>query len=164
MTDPSRNHYVALPKAHLHVHLEAAMREATLRQWCSEDGIAVPPLVEFSDFTRFLDAYGVLIELLHTPERVGRLLDEVVADAAAQGVVALEYASIPEKSAAFATAEEALEFILPAAAEAGRRHGVWTGAIVSIDRGAGPDHALAGARLAARFADRGVVAVGLVND
>ncbi|WP_295648075.1 adenosine deaminase [uncultured Dietzia sp.] len=164
MTDPFRNHYVALPKAHLHVHLEAAMRETTLRQWCAEDGIAVPPLVEFSDFTRFLDAYGVLIELLHTPERVGRLLDEVVADAAAQGVVALEYASIPEKSAAFATAEEAMEFILPAAAEAGRRHGVWTGAILSIDRGAGPDHALAGARLAARFADRGVVAVGLVND
>ena len=164
MTDSSRNHYVALPKAHLHVHLEAAMREATLRQWCSEDGIAVPPLVEFSDFTRFLDAYGVLIRLLRTPERVARLLDEVMADAAAQGVVALEFASIPEKAAAFGCAEEALEFILPAAAEAGRRHGVWTGAVLSIDRGAGPDHALAGARLAARFADRGVVAVGLVND
>ena len=156
--------FTALPKAHLHVHLEAAMREATLRQWCAEDGIEAPPLVEYADFTAFLGAYGLLIDLLHTPERVGRLLDEVVADAAAQGVVALEFASIPEKAVAFGSAEEALEFILPAAADAGRRHGVWTGSIVSIDRGAGREHALEAARLAARFADRGVVAVGLVAD
>lgn len=160
----ARDRFTALPKAHLHVHLEAAMRETTLRQWCAEDGIEVPPLVSFPDFTAFLGAYGLLIDLLHTPARVERLLDEVVADAAAQGVVALEYASIPEKAAAFGSAEEALEFILPAAADAGRRHGVWTGSIVSIDRGAGPEHALEAARLAARFADRGVVAVGLVAD
>ncbi|HMT49146.1 adenosine deaminase [uncultured Dietzia sp.] len=161
--DPA-GRYAGLPKAHLHVHLEAAMRESTLREFCAEDRIEVPPLVEYADFTAFLDAYGLLIGLLRTPERVERLLDEVVADAAAQGVVALEYASIPEKAAAFDSAEAALEFILPAAAAAGRRHGVWTGAIVSIDRGAGPEHALAAARLAARFADRGVVAVGLVAD
>ncbi|MDJ0423734.1 MULTISPECIES: adenosine deaminase [Dietzia] len=160
----ARDRFTALPKAHLHVHLEAAMREATLRQWCAEDGIEVPPLVEYADFTAFLGAYGLLIDLLHTPERVGRLLDEVVADAAAQGVVALEFASIPEKAVAFGSAEEALEFILPAASDAGRRHGVWTGSIVSIDRGAGREHALEAARLAARFADRGVVAVGLVAD
>lgn len=160
----ARDRVTALPKAHLHVHLEAAMREATLRQWCAEDGIEVPPLVEYADFTAFLGAYGLLIDLLHTPERVGRLLDEVVADAAAQGVVALEFASIPEKAVAFGSAEETLEFVLPAAADAGRRHGVWTGSIVSIDRGAGREHALEAARLAARFADRGVVAVGLVAD
>ncbi|MCZ4541258.1 adenosine deaminase [Dietzia maris] len=160
----ARDRFTALPKAHLHVHLEAAMREATLRQWCAEDGIEVPPLVEYADFTAFLGAYGLLIDLLHTPERVGRLLDEVVADAAAQGVVALEFASIPEKAVAFGSAEEALEFILPAASDAGRRHGVWTGSIVSIDRGAGREHALEAARLAARFGDRGVVAVGLVAD
>ena len=163
MIDPYRR-FTALPKAHLHVHLEAAMREATLRQWCAEDARAMPPLVNYPDFTQFLDAYGLLIELLRTPERVERLMDEVVADAAAQGVVALEFASIPEKAVAFDSAEEALEFSVAAAAEAGRRHGVWTGAIVSIDRGAGPDHALEAARLAARFADRGVVAVGLVAD
>ena len=156
--------FAALPKAHLHVHLEAAMREATLRQWCADDGVAVPPLVEFADFTDFLDAYGMLITLLRTPERVERLIDEVVADAAAQGVVALEFASIPEKAVAFDSAAEALECILAAAAGAGRRHGVWTGAVVSIDRGAGPAHALEAAHLAARFADRGVVAVGLVAD
>ena len=164
MTGPAHARYAALPKAHLHVHLEAAMREETLRQWCDDDDIVVPPLVSYPDFTQFLDAYGVLIKLLRTPERVERLLDEVMADAAAQGVVALEFASIPEKSAAFGSAEETLEFILPAAAEAGRRHGVWTGTIVSIDRGAGPGHAVEAARLAARYADRGVVAVGLVAD
>ena len=101
----ARDRFTALPKAHLHVHLEAAMREATLRQWCAEDGIEVPPLVDYADFTAFLGAYGLLIDLLHTPERVGRLLDEVVADAAAQGVVALEFASIPEKAVAFGSAD-----------------------------------------------------------
>ena len=160
----SRARFAALPKAHLHVHLEAAMRESTLREWCAEDAIAVPPLVEFPDFTGFLDAYGLLIDLLRTPDRVARMLDEVVADAAAQGVVALEFASIPEKAAAFDSADAALEAVLDFAADAGRRHGVWTGAIVSIDRGAGPDHAREAARLAARFADRGVVAIGLVAD
>ena len=159
-----RQQFVDLPKAHLHVHLEAAMRESTLRQWCAEAAVAVPPLVEYPDFTRFLDAYDTLLRLLRTPERVERLLDEVVADAADQGVVALEFASIPEKSTAFDSAEAALDFSLGAAAEAGRRHGVWTGAIVSIDRGAGPDHAREAARVAARYADRGVVAVGLVAD
>src|SRR5690625_6702612 len=73
-----RQQFVDLPKAHLHVHLEAAMRESTLRQWCAEDGVAVPPLVEYPDFTRFLDAYDTLLRLLRTPERVERLLDEVV--------------------------------------------------------------------------------------
>ena len=160
----TRAGFAALPKAHLHLHLEAAMREATLREWCAEDSIEVPPLVEFTDFTSFLDAYGLLIDLLRTPERVARMIDEVVADAAEQGVVALEFASIPGKAVAFESADEALEFILPTAADAGRRHGVWTGSIVSIDRGAGPDHAVEAARLAARFADRGVVAVGLVAD
>lgn len=162
-TDPYRR-FAALPKAHLHVHLEAAVRESTLRQWCAEDDVPVPPLVEFPDFTGFLDAYGLLATLLHTPERVARLLDEVVADAAAQGVVALEFATIPERSAAFPDPDDALAFLLDAAAEAGRRHGVWTGAIVSIDRGAGAEHALESAYLAARFADRGVVALGLVAD
>lgn len=156
--------YAALPKAHLHVHLEAAVRETTLRQWCAEDGVPVPPLVDFPDFTTFLDAYGLVATLLRTTERITQLLDEVVADAAAQGVVALEFATIPERSATFPDPDDALAFLLDAAAEAGRRHGVWTGAIVSIDRGAGPAHALASAHLAARFADRGVVALGLVAD
>ena len=55
MSDSLRDRYAALPKAHLHVHLEAAMRESTLRQWCAEDGIEVPPLVDYPDFTQFLD-------------------------------------------------------------------------------------------------------------
>ena len=164
---PSRR-FAALPKAHLHVHLEAAVRESTLRQWCDDDEVPVPPLVTYPDFTEFLDAYGLLIDLLRTPERIERLLDEVVADAAAQGVVALEFATIPERSAAFpggaTAADAALECLLSAAADAGRRHGVWTGAIVSIDRSAGPEHALESAHLAARWADRGVVALGLVAD
>lgn len=168
MTEAPSRRFAALPKAHLHVHLEAAVRESTLRRWCDEDGIAVPPLVRYPDFPRFLAAYGLLIDLLRTPERIERLLDEVVADAAAQGVVALEFATIPERSAAFpggaSSADAALECILAAAADAGRRHGVWTGAIVSIDRGAGPAHALESARLAARWAGRGVVALGLVAD
>lgn len=156
--------FTDLPKAHLHVHLEGAMRESTLRQWCAEDRVAVPPLVEFPDFTRFLDAYGLLIALIRTPDRLAQLLDEVVADAAAQGVVALEFATIPERSASFDNADAALDAILDFAAAAGRRHGVWTGAVVSVDRSAGPEHALESARLAARYADRGVVALGLVAD
>lgn len=156
--------FAELPKAHLHVHLEAAMRESTLREWCAEDDVAVPPLVEFPDFTRFLEAYGLLISLIRTPNRMARLLDEVVADAAAQGVVALEFATIPERSAAFDSADAALEAVLDYANAAGRRHGVWTGAVVSIDRSAGAQHALESARLAARYANSGVVALGLVAD
>ncbi len=49
---------VQLPKAHLHVHLEGAMRPSTLRELCERQGSAPPPIaVTYGSFADFQELY-----------------------------------------------------------------------------------------------------------
>ena len=42
-----------LPKAHLHLHLEGAMRPATLHELADRAGLEVPPIRGFGNFSAF---------------------------------------------------------------------------------------------------------------
>ena len=57
--DPAVRDLRALPKAHLHVHLEGAMRPHTLNHLAGRYGVTVPPPRErygtFADFADFAD-------------------------------------------------------------------------------------------------------------
>jgi adenosine deaminase len=154
----------ALPKGHLHLHLEAALRPATLAELASERGAALAPVPGFADFAGFRLAYDAIVRLLRRPADVRRLVAEAVEDAAADGVRVLEMAVDPNGLPAFESAEGALRELVSYAAEAGAEHGVWTGIIVALDRTAGVEKANADARLAARFAGDGVVGLGLQSE
>lgn len=155
----------ALPKGHLHIHLEAAMRPATLTELAAASGVDLPETTGFTGFTAFADMYRGLLAVLRAPADLERLIDEAVADAAADGVVYIEFGVSPDfYTEPYGSAAAALDAHLAAAAAAGRAHGVEVGLMVTIDRTLGIGPAIALAELAASRAGRGVVSLGLANE
>jgi adenosine deaminase len=154
-----------LPKAHLHIHMEGAIRLATLAQLAEDRGVAVPPVRSFVGFTGFIERYVAACELLDTEERLRRVVREVVEDAAADGVIWVEPALYPPRYRDLLGSDQAtIEIVLDELAAAGKELGVGCGLIVAADRTADPGEALALANLAGRFAGQGVVGLGLGND
>ena len=73
---------VALPKAHLHVHLESAIRPATL----VDLGGAPPVPASFAGFAAFADYNAAVRACLRTPADFERIAYEFCEDSAADGV------------------------------------------------------------------------------
>jgi len=154
-----------LPKAHLHLHLEGAMRPATLAELAAEDGREVPPVRDFEGFAAFAGLYVAACEFVRDEGRLRRLVREVVEDAAADGVAWVEPAFYcPRYRDVWGSDEATIELVLDELAASGRRLGVGTGLIVAADRTTDPAEAVGLARVAASFAGRGVVGFGLAND
>jgi adenosine deaminase len=165
MTTTTPRPLVELPKAHLHIHLEGAMRPGTLNELCRSQGTPVPAIgARYSTFADFQTLYVVARSALRTVDDLVRLVTEVVEDAAADGAVWIEPAVnlIEHRSLGRD------EFILETLVEAGRRAtaatGVGVGWLMTIDRTKAPDVAVEQARVAARYAGKGVVSMGLAND
>jgi adenosine deaminase len=79
----------ALPKVHLHVHLESTIRWQTLRELGDRNGVAVPerptdPLA-FNGFRQFADYNTLIRECLRHPADFTRVAAEFCMDEAAQG-------------------------------------------------------------------------------
>jgi adenosine deaminase len=155
----------ALPKGHLHIHLEAAMRPETLTRLAAAEGVALPPTTGFAGFSAFAAMYEGLLAVLEDPANLDLLFDEAVEDAARDGVVYVEFGVSPQfYEAPFGSAAAALDAHLAAARRAGARHGVEVGLMVTVDRTRGAAPAIALAELAASRAGAGVVSLGLANE
>ena len=155
----------ALPKAHLHVHLEGAMRPDTLNQLAAGYGVTIPPPRQrYGTFADFADLYMAATGVLRSPDDLRRLVDEVVEDAAHQGVVWIEPAFHPPHHPGIGTPRQVLELVVQQSEASGAAHGVGVGWLVSANRTVPAADAAELARLAASFAGRGVVAFGLAND
>ena len=154
-----------LPKAHLHLHLEGGMRPSTLAERAEHYGLARPVVNGFGSFPAFADMYVGACEVLRTAADMVRLVDEVVDDAALAGAVWIEPAFYqPRYRDRLGSDEQIIELVLDALDAASARTGVATGLMVAADRTIDPAEAVAQARLAARYADQGVVSFGLAND
>ncbi|MGI9147087.1 MAG: adenosine deaminase [Chloroflexota bacterium] len=156
-----------MPKAHLHLHLEGAMRPGTLAELSSHYGLP-EPLQPDGSFSRFIQLYRAACEALRSPDDLRRLVREIAEDAAADGVVWVEPATWLTATGATRVgvhdAEAVLEVLLDAAREAGQDTHVGIGLMVSSNRVHPPRDAVTLAHLAARHAGRGVVAFGLADD
>jgi adenosine deaminase len=157
----------ALPKAHLHLHLEGAMRPSTLAELCRRNGTP-PPDPPDGTFPTFIRLYRTAAEALRSPDDYVRLVHEVVEDAAADGAVWVEPAEwiAPGMPARLGLdgAEAVLDVLLDAVRQAERDVGIHVGLMLSCNRTRDPAEAVAMAQLAARYAGRGVVAFGLADD
>ena len=163
MSGPRRD-LRALPKAHLHLHLEAAMRPATLRELADEHGVTLPAL-DFSTFGDFIVLYQLATDVLRRPEDLRRLVREMAEDARDDGAVWVEYFVYPPLwLGRFGSDADALDLCLDAARDASASTGVGLGAIVTADRTLDPALAEDAARLAVTRAGDGVVGFGLAND
>jgi adenosine deaminase len=158
-------HLRALPKGHLHLHLEGAMRPETLHELAAARGFTVPSIRGFGSFAAFEAMYLAACDVLAGPDALARLTREVVEDAAADGAVWVEPAVyLPHHNDRIGPPAATLEIILDAAMTAASDHGIGVGVIVAADRTVDPADAVDQARLAAAYAGRGVVGFGLAND
>jgi adenosine deaminase len=154
-----------LPKGHLHLHLEAAMRPQTLVEMCADLGIDVPPTRGFTDFTEFGACYLALLTVLREPANLERLVHEVFEDQAADGVVYVELGVSPTfYSEVYGSLDAALARLIALAEAASTAHGVAFGLMPTVDRMASIDESIAVAEVAVRFAGAGVVSLGLASD
>lgn len=135
-----------LPKAHLHIHLEGAMRPETLDDLCERYRIDRPEDtqgVRFDNFSGFVNMYWAACECIRTRDDLARLILEVAEDAATHGAWWIEPAFDAERFSTlrvdspyqlFETQEEGWWFALDAAERAGRATGVGIGFISAVDR------------------------------
>lgn len=136
----------ALPKAHLHIHLEGAMRPSTLAERCEQYGIEQPEETQgkrFDNFGGFLKMYWAACACIRTRDDLARLILEIAEDAAAHGVWWIEPAFDAERYSTlradsphqlFKTQEEGWLFALEAAEAAEQATGVGIGFISAADR------------------------------
>ncbi|MGI4895654.1 MAG: adenosine deaminase family protein, partial [Janthinobacterium lividum] len=154
-----------LPKAHLHIHLEGAMRPSTLAEFAKEAGEVAPPTRGFTSFQEFVQMFDGAVAFIRTREQLERIVREVVEDAALSGAVWIEMQANPMFYVPrFGTPGEVMDLMLAAghaeAARLGIRFGFMAVAIRSLTPAAAEDLA----HLAAGYVDRGVVSFGLAAD
>jgi adenosine deaminase len=167
VTDSPPRDLRKLPKAHLHVHLEGAMRRTTLTELADRHGLPAN-LEGDGSFASFIALYRAACEALRGPEDLSRLVHEVVEDAAADGVIWIEISAWVSSAHAqrlgMRDQVEVLDALLEAGRWAERKSGIGVAFIVSANRTRPPSEAVELARLAAKHAGDGVVALGLADD
>ncbi|MFI5041352.1 MAG: adenosine deaminase [Acidimicrobiales bacterium] len=155
----------ALPKAHLHLHLEGGMRMSTLRELAEVYAIPLPPVGSYTSFTEFASLYEAACAVMRTHDDLRRLMREAIEDAADAGVVWFEPGMRPAlHRGKFGGDADVLETLLDEAKRAGQQLGVGVGALVTVDRTAPLAIAFEEAELAVEYSNAGVVSFGLAND
>jgi adenosine deaminase len=166
----------ALPKAHLHLHFAGSMRHETLLELAARDGHHLPdalvsewpPQLSAADekgWFRFQRLYDIARAVLRTEDDVRRIVREAAEDDLLDGCVRTEIQVDPSGYAAkFGGITAFTELVLDAVATAREQVGIDMAVMIAANRTRHPLDARTLARLAAQYADRGVVAFGLSND
>jgi adenosine deaminase len=166
----------ALPKAHLHLHLTGRMRPATLVDLARRHGARLP--AELLDpggthidvtarrgWTRFQRLYDAARDVVRTPDDVRRLIAEIAEDERDAGSGWVELQVEPTSYAArMGGLPATVELVLEAMGGATSATGVGMALVLAANRTRHPMEAETLARLAKRYAGRGVVGFGLSND
>jgi adenosine deaminase len=166
----------ALPKAHLHLHLTAAMRHSTMLELAYVHGVSLPPALteewppqlstaDERGWFRFQRLYDTARSVLKTEDDLRRLVREIAEDERAEGSGWLELQTDPTGYAAtYGGLTHFTELLVAAAKDAEQATGVGIGVIIAANRTRHPLDARTLARLTAQYVDRGVVGFGLSND
>jgi adenosine deaminase len=155
-----------LPKAHLHLHLEAAMRPSTLADLAGKYGIEMPVVRGYGSFADFSDMYVAATAVLRSPDDWRRLADEVCEDHVRDGAVYIEPAFWAGNFRhIFESDEQCWHFVLDTFRQASESSGTTIRFMAAVDRVLNtPDEAVALAHEALALRDHGVVSFGLHND
>ncbi|MFF0104797.1 adenosine deaminase [Streptomyces hirsutus] len=169
-----------LPKAHLHLHFTGSMRPATVLELADKYGVRLPealtdaltsgepPSLRATDergWFRFQRLYDAARSCLREPEDIQRLVREAAEEDLKDGSGWLEIQVDPTSYAPrLGGLIPALEVILDAVDSARRDTGLGIRVLVAANRMKHHLDARTLARLAVRYADRGVIGFGLSND
>ncbi|MFD7631823.1 adenosine deaminase [Streptomyces sp. NPDC059851] len=169
-----------LPKAHLHLHFTGSMRPSTLLELADKYGVRLPealtdaltggepPKLRATDergWFRFQRLYDAARSCLRQPEDIQRLVREAAEEDVRDGCGWLEIQVDPTSYAPhLGGLIPAVEVILDAVESASRHTGLGIRVLIAANRMKHPLDARTLARLAVRYADRGIVGFGLSND
>uniref|UniRef100_A0AAU2JU88 Adenosine deaminase n=1 Tax=Streptomyces sp. NBC_00049 TaxID=2903617 RepID=A0AAU2JU88_9ACTN len=165
-----------LPKAHLHLHFTGSMRPSTLLELADKYGVRLPdaltagepPKLRATDergWFRFQRLYDAARSCLREPDDIRRLVREAAEEDVRDGSGWLEIQVDPTSYAPLLGGMiPAVEIILDAVDSASRETGLGMRVLIAANRMKHPLDARTLARLAVRYADRGVVGFGLSND
>ncbi|MEU9035886.1 adenosine deaminase [Streptomyces sp. NPDC048352] len=165
-----------LPKAHLHLHFTGSMRPSTLLELADKYGVRLPdaltagepPKLRATDergWFRFQRLYDAARSCLREPEDIRRLVREAAEEDVRDGSGWLEIQVDPTSYAPLLGGMiPAVEVILDAVDSASRETGLGMRVLIAANRMKHPLDARTLARLAVRYADRGIVGFGLSND
>jgi aminodeoxyfutalosine deaminase len=161
---------VTLPKIELHVHLEGAIRPHTLLEIARRNGERLPAataeglaaMYEFTDFAHFIDVWILTTNCLRTRADFKQVALGYAAEAAGHGAVYVEAIFSPgERVMRGVSWDDVFGGYTDAVDEAEDRFGVTLRLTPDLFRGLATDLAEEAARVAVRYADRGVVGLGL---
>jgi aminodeoxyfutalosine deaminase len=160
----------ATPRAELHVHLEGTVRPATLLRLARRNGLPLPAdtvegiaaLYAFTDFGHFLDVWNLTTNCLRHEADFREITLDYAAQAAGHGARYVEAIFSPaERVLRGVPFEPIFEGYAAGAAEAWTRHGVAVRLTPDLFWSVDPALAEETARWAVRYADRGVVGLGI---
>jgi len=154
----------ALPKVHLHVHLESTVRPATLAELADANRVSLTAKPDsFDGFRAFADRNSVTRSCLQTGSDFERIAREFCADEAAQGT---RYAEVTFTAAAhgerLGDPEMPLASVLKGLTEGGEAHGLRWRLILDHSRRRSVERARRTLDLAVRH--REVVAIGMAGE
>ncbi|MFD9739265.1 adenosine deaminase [Umezawaea sp. NPDC059074] len=165
------SYLVGLPKADLHVHLEGALRPATLLELDRRNGGALGGLDEglladrfrFRDFRHFTDLYSICTDVFRGPNDFARAVAELAEDLAGQGVVYAEItcSAITHHRDRGIPFDELVDGLWAGAVAAERDTGVVVRFVLDHVRDLSEEDCFRTAEWCVRGRDRGVVALGL---
>ena len=154
-----------LPKAHLHLHFDGALRRETFEELAVAAGCPAPMPTSYGSFADFEQTIAAVASVLRTRADVARVVNEIAEDALCEAAVWLELSVWPGLfKGQFGSEADALDVLLDAVAAASQRCKIGIGVIVAANRDRGPADACAVARLAASRSGSGVVGFGLDGD
>jgi adenosine deaminase len=163
--------FTGLPKAELHVHLEGALRPATVVALANRNGTDFAGLDEgrlaerfmFGDFQHFAELYRACTDLFHAPKDFTRAVAELGADLARQGVLRAEVtcSAITHHRARGIPFDEIMDGLWDGAILAWQDNGVIVRFVLDHVRDLPADECVLTAEWCVRGRDRGVVAMGL---
>jgi len=161
---------VISPKIELHVHLEGAIRPATLLEIARRNDQPLPAqtvedlagIYEFTDFAHFIEVWILTTNCLRTREDFRQVALGYAEEAASYGAVYVEGIFSPcERVQRGVEWHDIFGGYTDAVAEAKERFGVTLRFTPDLYRGAPVDIAEEAARMAVHYADRGIVGLGL---
>ncbi|MBT3390303.1 MAG: adenosine deaminase [Chloroflexi bacterium] len=175
--DQSLDFYQSLPKVELHRHLEGSLRVETLadigreHNFPQRDTSTLRPLVQIGEdephtFENFLSKFAILRLFYRTPDVIGRITREAIADAAADNIRYLELRFTPvalSKAEGFPLGH-VMDWVVDGALAGQEQYGVVTRLIASVNRHESPDLAEQVVWLAMERKNRGIIGLDLAGN